>query len=132
MNLPHHFLIIDDDPANNLLCKIAIERYVPGSSVVSHTMPEDGIAYIQQQYEQNAVPTVLFLDINMPTLTGWDVLREFEKIPHLIIPNFTIYILSSSVDPADKQRAADSPLVKGYIEKPLNKAILKELFPELG
>lgn len=127
MKIPQRFLIIDDDPANNLLCKIAIQRVAENADVVSHTIPEDGIAYIHKEYGANPVSTILFLDINMPTLTGWDVLREFEKIPELINPNFTIFILSSSVDPADKQRAAENTMVKGYIEKPLNKDILEKL-----
>lgn len=131
MELPQHFLIIDDDPANNLLCKLAIQRYIPNANVVMHTEPETGIKYIASTYSQTPVPTILFLDINMPTLTGWDVLREFEKIPELVVPNFTIYILSSSVDPADKQRAASNPLVTGYLEKPLNKTILEQLFGQI-
>ncbi len=121
-------MIIDDDPANNILCISSIKKTFANVDVKAFTEPEEGIVYIEQEYSTNPVPTVLFLDLNMPTLTGWDVLREFEKIPEIVVPNFTIYILSSSVDPADKQRAASNALVTGYLEKPLNKAILEQLF----
>lgn len=132
MKIPQRFLIIDDDPSNNLLCKISIQRVIPGADVVSFTIPEKGIAYIQDEYTANPVPTALFLDINMPSLTGWEVLNEFEKIRPLIKDNFTVHILSSSVDPADKERAANNHFVLGYLEKPLSKDTLKALYPELA
>ncbi len=132
MKLPQRFLIIDDDPTNNLLCKIGIQRVIPAADIVSFTIPEKGIAYIKDEYTANPVPTALFLDINMPSLTGWEVLAEFEKMKDLIKDNFTIHILSSSVDPADKERAANNHFVMGYLEKPLNKQSLKVLYPELA
>lgn len=128
MNTPQRFLLIDDDPSNNLLTKISIKKVIDGAEVIAHTMPEDGIQYIVDEYTTNPVKTVLFLDINMPTLSGWDVLDKFAEIPHLIEPHFTIYVLSSSVDPADKQKAANNPLVTGYLEKPLSRDTLRNMF----
>lgn len=128
MKIPQRFLLIDDDPSNNLLTKISIKKVIEGADVVDHTIPENGIQYIVDQYTENPVETVLFLDINMPTLSGWDVLDKFAEIPELIVPSFSIFILSSSVDPSDKEKAANNPLVTGYLEKPLTRDVLRELF----
>jgi CheY-like chemotaxis protein len=128
MNIPQRFLLIDDDPSNNLLTKISIKKIIENAEVVAHTMPENGIQYIVDEYTQNPVNTVLFLDINMPTLSGWDVLDKFAEMPHLIEPHFTIYVLSSSVDPSDKEKAASNQLVSGYLEKPLSRETLKSMF----
>jgi CheY-like chemotaxis protein len=128
MTIPQRFLLIDDDPSNNLLTKISIKKTIEGADVVDYTMPENGIQFIVDEYTENPVQTVLFLDINMPTLSGWDVLDKFAEMPELIVPNFSIFILSSSVDPSDKEKAATSPLVKGYLEKPLTRDVLRELF----
>lgn len=128
MQIPQRFLLIDDDPSNNLLTKISIKKVIEGADVVDHTIPENGIQYIIEEYTAKPVETVLFLDINMPTLSGWDVLDKFAEIPELIVPYFSIYILSSSVDPSDKEKAAANPLVTGYLEKPLTRDILRELF----
>ncbi|UPT68874.1 MAG: response regulator [Sphingobacteriales bacterium JAD_PAG50586_3] len=128
METPQRFLLIDDDPSNNLLTKISIKKVIDNAEVIAHTMPEAGIQYIIDEYAANPVQTVLFLDINMPTLSGWDVLDKFAEIPELIVPNFTIYVLSSSVDPSDKAKAASNNLVAGYLEKPLSREVLKSMF----
>ncbi|MBB6459307.1 response regulator [Flammeovirga kamogawensis] len=62
---------------------------------------------------------ILFLDLNMPGLDGWQVLDELEN--RGIVDHFKIFILSSSVNPQDKQKANDHPKVCSYIEKPLSK-----------
>lgn len=128
MKIPQRFLLIDDDPSNNLLTKISIKKIIDGADVVDHTVPENGIQYIVNEYAANPVETVLFLDINMPTLSGWDVLDKFAEMPELIVPNFTIYVLSSSVDPSDKEKAANNQLVSGYLEKPLSRETLRSMF----
>jgi hypothetical protein len=56
------------------------------------------------------------------------VLDKFAEMPELIEPNFTIYVLSSSVDPGDKEKAANNKLVSGYLEKPLSRDKLKSMF----
>jgi CheY-like chemotaxis protein len=125
---PNNFLIIDDDPTNNLLCEAALKKAFVGSDVISFIKPEDGIKYIETIYPLNPVPTILFLDINMPSLSGWDVLRKFKINLHKIAPDIAIYILSSSIDSADKQRAEENELVKGYIAKPLSRKNLITMF----
>jgi CheY-like chemotaxis protein len=132
MQIPQRFLLIDDDPSNNLLTKISIKKIIENADVVAHTMPENGIQYIIDEYTANPVSTVLFLDINMPTLSGWDVLEKLAEIPDLVVPHFTIYILSSSVDPSDKQKAATNPLVTGYLEKPLSRDTLRSMYSMPG
>jgi CheY-like chemotaxis protein len=59
----------------------------------------------------------------MPAINGWDIIDRLEKMQQLIISSFTIYILSSSDDRADKERAGDKRLVKGYLLKPLRNNI---------
>lgn len=76
--------------------------------------------------QEDPVQSVLFLDINMPTMTGWEVL---EHLSSQSLPEFLqIFMLSSSISAEDKKHAEDEPLVMGYIEKPLNETKLKELF----
>lgn len=70
----------------------------------------------------------LFLDINMPTITGWEFLEKFQEFTDSVKNQFNIYMLSSSIDPSDIQRAKLNPLVIDFIEKPLSKAILADIF----
>jgi len=63
----------------------------------------------------------------MPVMMGWEFLDEFKKLSSGIQNHFKIYILSSSVDERDKERAAREPLVEGFISKPISKDRLIQL-----
>jgi len=115
-------LMIDDDRINNGLNAIVIKNcFKPYSiAITSFTDPQAGVEYIAEHFSiAEEVPTLLFLDINMPELTGWDVLDKIKSLNAAQIQHITIYILSSSIDPADIIRANANPLVKGFISKPL-------------
>jgi CheY-like chemotaxis protein len=66
-------------------------------------------------------PTVLLLDINMPLMSGWEFLERFDNMKDEVKNLFRIYILSSSVDPRDKQRSYANKNVKAFLVKPLVK-----------
>jgi len=122
------FLIIDDDPSNNFLCEIMVKKTMAEMDIQSFLQPEIAVDYIKKEYSNgNAVPTVLFLDINMPVMTGWDVLEMLETFDQTIIRQLTIYLVSSSVDQMDKKRAFENPLVIDYIEKPVTVEKLKQI-----
>jgi CheY-like chemotaxis protein len=124
------FLIVDNDPVNNLICKMVLKQSLGEVEVKDFIYPELALEYIEAEYEANQSEdkTTLFLDINMPTLTGWEFLVEFNTFNNLIKNQFDIYMLSSSVDPDDIQRAKSNPLVIDIIEKPLKKLFLVKLF----
>jgi CheY-like chemotaxis protein len=114
------FIVIDDDPINNIVCRNVLQISRPGSRIQTFTDPEAGLEFIRSLGAvAGEFEAILFLDLNMPVLTGWDVLKRFEKLPDSVKEHVKIFILSSSVDIRDKQRASTSPLVLGFIEKPL-------------
>lgn len=130
INETKHFLIVDDDPSNNILTKIALRKFFNEVEVKDFLMPEKALKYIESEFENQAPEekVILLLDINMPTLTGWEFLDKFNAFKESIKNKFNIYMLSSSVDPADIQRAQLNPLVNDFIEKPLNNAMIKKMF----
>ena len=66
----------------------------------------------------------------MPELNGWQLLEKLQEMPLPVTECLTVFMLSSSIDPRDKQKADEYPLIKGYIEKPLSKEVLRSLFVE--
>lgn len=124
------FLIVDDDPQNNSLSRMAIRKVLGNVPVKDFEVPETGLEYIGKDFETGSSDekTVLLLDINMPTMTGWEFLEEFDKLSENIKMQFQIFMLSSSVDPSDIERATSNPLVTDFIEKPLNKEDLEKMF----
>ncbi len=118
-----HFVVIDDDNVNNMVCKAAIKTATSGVVPVCFTNPIEGLHYMEHEYLKAAenTPTILFLDLNMPEMSGWEWLFKFEQFPQTIKEHVTIYILSSSVNPTDIAKANANIYVNGYIFKPLNK-----------
>jgi CheY-like chemotaxis protein len=122
-NSTFHFVVIDDDKVNNHVCKAAIKTASNDADPVCFTNPLEGLKYMETEYfaQTQGAPTILFLDLNMPEMSGWEWLHHFEHFPQTIKQNVIIYILSSSVSPSDFRRANDNAYVNGYIFKPLNK-----------
>jgi CheY-like chemotaxis protein len=120
MKTPIRFIVVDDDAVNNLLCSLSIEEVAVNAETQLFEVAEKAFEYITNEYSGTVNPTILFLDINMPTWSGWNFLDNFEKLDDKIKKQFVIYMLSSSVDPCDKQRATENKNVVGYIEKPLS------------
>ena len=129
MNIPAQFIVVDDDPINNMVCKYTISNIIPEVNVQLFTDPEQALASIKTQYDEGTMQpeTVLFLDINMPIMSGWEFLDELSTFPENLRSHITIYILSSSIDPEDIADAERHPYVHGYHSKPLSKETLKQI-----
>ena len=121
------FIIIDDDVFNNTICTVTIAKTATDAEIKTFLDPISGFDYIVEEYgrkDQNGV-AVLFLDINMPVMDGWQFLDKFAKLDERIKERVKIYILSSSVDKRDIQRAKENKYVKHYLVKPLTKETIR-------
>jgi CheY-like chemotaxis protein len=116
---PVRFTIVDNDPVNNLLCGLAIKDAVVDANILEFTDPLKAFDYIKAGNESDGDMNILLLDINMPIWSGWDFVDNFDKLDEKIKNRFKIYMLSSSIDNNDKQRAVENKNVVDYIEKPL-------------
>lgn len=120
MILPKRFLVVDDDRSNNLICKCTLRRISASTEIITFLEPEVALQYIRDSYKNElTTPTIIFLDINMPILSGWDFLKIFEEFAPAIKQQFSIFMLTSSIDERDRARANLNPLVKGFLSKPL-------------
>lgn len=127
MTIPNKIIIIDDNLLNNKLCEHLLNQYFKTPlEIVSFISPEEGIRHILTDPTEK--PTLLLLDINMPTLTGWEVIDELDVFLHKAKDYFSVVILSSSVDPRDQQKATEYPHIRAVLEKPLRREHLNSLF----
>jgi len=114
-------LIIDDNDIDNFVASGIITKLGAAKKIVSKTSAEDGLTYLKSCLENNSpLPEIIFLDIRMPLMDGFDFLREFEKLPQTAHAACSIFILSSSVDSRDIERAKANPFVLSFITKPLS------------
>ncbi|MEP7106960.1 MAG: response regulator [Ferruginibacter sp.] len=127
MSIIRKYIIVDDDPFNNILCNIELKSTLGEVDIKTFQVPEKGLAFIQDEYIKSSEPTILFLDLNMPTLTGWEFMEEFERFSEEIKEQISIYILSSSVDQRDKDKAQSNKYIKGFISKPLEQEAISSI-----
>lgn len=123
--------IIDDD---NLYLKI-VSRIIESKDfckdiVIFKNGKEaiDHFGQVAQQPETTRLPDVIFLDLNMPVMDGWEFLEEFLKINEEVRKRITLYVVSSSIDPRDISRAKAFDSVEDYLVKPLSIDALKKVF----
>ncbi|HSR16609.1 MAG TPA: response regulator [Ignavibacteriaceae bacterium] len=123
------FVVIDNDPISNALCKMMINNVLGEIEVRTFTQPEKGFKYISSEHAKydNGFCSIILLDLNMPSMTGWKFLKLFEELDEKIKNKFKIYIHSSSADPLDKQRARSNKYVVDYIVKPLTEEMVRSL-----
>lgn len=129
MVLPKRFIVVDDDRSNNLICQCSLRRFCGSTEIKTFLEPEVALQYIRDFYThaESDTSTVLFLDINMPILTGWEFLDIFNEFSTAVHKQFAIYMLTSSIDARDREKAQLNPLVKGFLSKPLSTQVVREI-----
>lgn len=113
-------VLIDDDPISTFVTEKLINKNITmPCQIFTFDNASDALKNIYK-----IEPNYLFLDLNMPVMTGWDFLEEFDPM----YKNPEIYILSSSVDERDISKAGEYSQVKKYLSKPLIKQYIKHIF----
>ena len=119
-----HIIIIDDDPISIVILKKNLELIHVMHEIKTYGNGKEALTYFKEEYQANE-NYIIFLDINMPKMNGWDFLKKTETF--LIPQNSTIYLLTSSINKLDKEKASQFPIIKQYLSKPISKEILKEI-----
>jgi two-component SAPR family response regulator len=120
MSTDMKFILVDDDDFTNILHDIIIKDTLgEEADIETFSKPEEGLEFIKKNYAESSGRTVLFLDINMPRINGWEFLEQYEEFSEAIKKQINIYILSSSLDHRDMRRAEENKNVRGFISKPL-------------
>lgn len=126
MNEKREILLIDDDATSNLINEVIIKKSNLFNSIKTVIAAESGLNYLLSNPDD--LPKVIFLDINMPEMDGWEFLDKFAEIDKEIRDKIDIYMLSSSQNPDDIIRAVKNPFVKDFLSKPLKLETLKRKF----
>lgn len=125
----NNLVLIDDDPITLRIIELTIKRNQFADNVIKLKNGEEGIRFFEKlsTLENHMVPELVFLDLNMPVMNGWDFLDEYAAKYHVLFPSLQICILSSSVDPQDQLRAQKYSSVIRFISKPIFISELTEL-----
>lgn len=113
-------MLVDDDRVFNNITTMILRKLNPQLTILSYTHAANAL----ETLKATKTPDAVFLDINMPDMNGWEFLSHLEELGI----NVPVYMLTSSIDPEDIQKAKAYGHVKGYFTKPLTKSVLTKYF----
>ena len=123
-------LCVDDDPITLMLCRKVIEKAQFAKVADSAQNGEDALHYFDdllQEAEKN-YPQLIFLDLNMPVMGGWEFLDNFSKEKYTSqYTNTKVIVLSSTIDPHDIEKAKTYSMVIDFMSKPITIEMLESL-----
>lgn len=122
--------LIDDNKVFQIVTKRMLEKFPDKiSDILQFYNGKDALDFfIKNKSNNDQLPDLVFLDLNMPILDGWGFLDELQKVR--LSKHLKIYICTSSVSAVDTEKAKDYSLVDGYIVKPVNLDDLSEILGE--
>ncbi len=116
-------LLIDDNYIDNFVTSRLLESAKFADSVVIRQSSEEAIEALRNG---DVTPDVIFLDLRMPIMDGFEFLQEYDKL-EIQKEGVKIFMLSSSLDPTDLRRSLANKYITQFIHKPLTKKVLEEL-----
>jgi len=129
----HNVMLIDDNEIDNLINQKMIEAAGICQNIFIHSGAKGAIEFLKN-IEKLAkgplelyLPEVIFLDIDMPLMDGFQFLDEFDKLSDIIKNNCKVIMLTSSLNPQDMSKAKKNKYVLKYLNKPLTQDSLKKL-----
>jgi CheY-like chemotaxis protein len=119
-------MLVDDDQNDNFFHEREIKKINPSITVIEKTTGLDGLEYLKSNKKnKELMPDLIFLDINMPVIDGWDFLEKYKQLDKALQDLVIIIMLSTSGYPEDIERALSYSCVSDYIIKPLTKEKLE-------
>jgi len=122
----HSVWFIDDDPINNILNRSLMDDHFPGVQLAIFQDARQALSELENAKMQ--APDLIFLDLNMPGFNGWDFMEVFTACSYTA----KVFILTSSIDPEDRDAAQFENNIKGFYSKPLLPEMIQDAFKKTG
>lgn len=132
----HHFLLIDDSEIDSIITSKILQIAGLPKPHIKIRNAFTAIEYLKNDYKtalSESAPQsslIILLDIHMPEINGFDFLELFEEMPEEVKDNSKIFLLTSSIDPTDIERANNNAYVVRVLNKPLNTSELLYYFEQ--
>ena len=118
-------MLVDDNADDNFFHAREIKKTQPAPIIVTKDSGIKALEYLKAKTEPHS--DLIFLDINMPGMNGWEFLKEYNKLDKALQSRAIIIMLTTSDNPDDVAKANTNSFVSDYITKPLTKKIMKDI-----
>jgi len=125
--------VIDDDMIYQFAVKLNLKQHQLADNVMTFDNGEEAKKYFAENAgDPDKLPDVILLDINMPIMDGWDFLEWYKLNKETFARKVPVFMVSSSIDWRDIERAKSYDTVLDYISKPLTEGNFFEIVHKLG
>ena len=126
-------MLIDDNEIDNFINQKMIEGCNFSDNIYIHTSSKSALEFLKNlerggdKMPDHLIPEIIFLDINMPIMDGFQFIGEFEKFAEAYKDKIKVVMLSTSINPSDIEAANKNKHILKFINKPLTKENLDDL-----
>ncbi|QZK91012.1 response regulator receiver domain-containing protein [Flavobacterium tiangeerense] len=122
------FCIVDDDDIYQFTTSLLLKKTDLVNKIIVFSNGLKAINFLKDEMGNiENIPDILFLDVNMPVMDGWEFLEEYLIIKPMIPKTIVIYMVTSSVDEKDVLRAKSISALSGYLVKPISSQNIEEV-----
>ena len=121
-----NIFIIDDEDVSLFLTQRMLVNSGVSDGIHLFISPEEALKSIQASNNED-VPDVILLDLNMPVMNGWEFLDALAQLGEGFKRKCRIYILTSSLDYTDAEEADKHPMITGLIQKPISRESIRAI-----
>jgi CheY-like chemotaxis protein len=112
-------MCVDDDPITLMLFKKVVQKASFAKEITNAMNGEEAIRYINSITAEETKPQLIFLDLNMPIMGGWEFLDLFNNSNYYHLNNTKVIILTSTIDPEDIRKSKSYSNVIEFLSKPI-------------
>ena len=121
-------LLVDDSEPTNFVNKKIVEKMELAERVETVENGFEALEFLKKESDKEGYPELIFLDINMPGMNGWEFLDAYAKLPKKEQALLVIVMLTTSLNPDDREKAIRIGYVEDFINKPLTKDKVQEVY----
>ena len=121
-------MIIDDNTIDLYVCARMITKNNIGKKVLEYSVATEALKYLQDNQDNfSALPQIIFVDIYMPLMTGFEFMEQYDKLSPALKDHCKVYIISSTIDNDDIIRSRIDTNVVSFHVKPITKEFLDRI-----